>query len=152
MFDAKTYQREYYQKYKEKWAARNKARYLADPDWKKKQHKYQHEWRKRDPKRWAEWKAYMREYNKRHREKLKKKILEAYGAVCACCGESQYEFLTLDHINGGGGAHLRKRSAPGVLLDVIRDNFPRDKYQVLCMNCNWARSIHGKCPHATANK
>ena len=36
---------------------------------------------------------------------LRKKALDRYGSVCQCCGESQYEFLCIDHINGGGEKH-----------------------------------------------
>src|SRR3990172_11531866 len=33
----------------------------------------------------------------------------AYGGpVCACCGETQDAFLTLDHVNGGGNAERKK--------------------------------------------
>jgi hypothetical protein len=29
-------------------------------------------------------------------------MLSAYGGKCVCCGESEYKFLAIDHINGGG--------------------------------------------------
>lgn len=86
--------------------------------------------------------------NKRHREyKAKKKLIvfEAYGNKCACCGENQKEFLTIDHVNGGGHVH-RERVGTNVYLDIIREGFPTT-YQLLCFNCNCAKGIYGACPH-----
>ena len=34
------------------------------------------------------------------RTKNKERIIEAYGGKCECCGESIFEFLTIDHRNG----------------------------------------------------
>ena len=94
-----------------------------------------------------EWNNWHTEYAKRYRAKLKKQILDAYGPICSCCGETIPEFLTPDHINGGGGKHLKKRGVQGIYLDIIREGFPKDKYQILCMNCNWGKSVYGACPH-----
>lgn len=85
----------------------------------------------------------------RYRKKLKTKVLEAYGTVCACCHEHRYEFLTVDHINEDGAEHRR-------LLGAVKDNLkmyrellknPRTDIQILCWNCNCAKSAYGKCPH-----
>jgi len=76
-------------------------------------------------------------------------ILNHYGAMCACCGISDKEFLTLDHINNdaseyrkskihGGGTHSYKY--------VIDNDFPED-FQILCWNCNCAKGAYGMCPH-----
>lgn len=74
-------------------------------------------------------------------------ILNAYGAKCACCGEEHKRFLTLEHLAQDGKAHRQRRShATGVYKDVIDQGFPRDKYAVMCLNCNWARRF-GPCPH-----
>jgi hypothetical protein len=74
------------------------------------------------------------------------KVMEAYGQVCVCCGETELEFLTVDHINGGGTQHRKK--VRGRLYDwLIKNNYPKDEYQILCMNCNLAKGVFGKCPH-----
>jgi hypothetical protein len=91
-------------------------------------------------------------YVKVHRANLKRQIIEAYGQKCVCCGETMYQFLTPDHINGGGSEHLRRRGTIGIYRDIIKEGFPRDKYRILCMNCNWARSVYGICPHESTNK
>jgi len=81
-------------------------------------------------------------------QKLKLKVMESYGGKCACCGESNIAFLSIDHILGDGAAHRSKM--PGVnLYKWLRNNgFPKDNFQCLCMNCNFAKSNNpGGCPH-----
>jgi hypothetical protein len=89
----------------------------------------------------------------RTREALRDLIFEAYGRQCSCCGESEERFLTLDHIGGGGRKHLKERGGNGyqMLLDVIRQGFPKDKYRVLCMSCNMAERYGHLCPHRDIN-
>jgi hypothetical protein len=70
-----------------------------------------------------------------------------YGGSCACCGETQYEFLVFDHVNGGGRAHRREVRQTGHFASWLRrQNYP-DYIQVLCANCNTAKAYYGGCPH-----
>jgi|WetSurMetagenome_2_1015567.scaffolds.fasta_scaffold74864_3 hypothetical protein len=48
-------------------------------------------------------------YEKNRREKLRKRLLSHYGEECACCGESEQVFLCIDHIEGGGEIHRKKK-------------------------------------------
>jgi hypothetical protein len=74
-------------------------------------------------------------------------ILRAYGSKCACCGESVQEFLTIDHINGGGRQH--KLSVKNALYYWIEKNgYPKD-FRLLCSNCNHSLGSYGYCPHQT---
>ncbi len=84
-------------------------------------------------------------------------VLNAYGNRCACCGESQAEFLTVDHVNNDGSKHRqnyrpwskaksRRESGASVYNDIIKLGFPPD-FQILCWNCNLAKAKHGQCPH-----
>ncbi len=86
---------------------------------------------------------------RRARLKLKQTVLQALGGVCACCGENQLEFLSVDHINGGGTQHRRTLSSgSGDLYRAVKkEGFPKDHYQVLCHNCNWGKYVNGCCPH-----
>jgi hypothetical protein len=85
-------------------------------------------------------------------KKSRLKILNHYGAFCRCCGESTYEFLTIDHINGGGNKHS-KEIGKGTSLQrwIIKNNFPKE-FQILCYNCNCAKGHHGICPHQLTQK
>lgn len=63
---------------------------------------------------------------------------------CACCGETILEFLSLDHIHGGGNKH--KREVRHVYIWIVRHNFP-EGFRVLCHNCNQSLGAYGYCPH-----
>ena len=57
-----------------------------------------------------------------------------------------YEFLAIDHINGGGNKHrkeLKNDKLPGWLA---KNNFP-EGFRILCHNCNMALGFYGFCPH-----
>ena len=89
-----------------------------------------------------------RKWGKKNRKEIRYKVLYYYSKgklECACCKEKIYEFLSIDHINGGGAKHSREinRDLYGWL---IRNNFPSG-FQVLCHNCNFAKGHYGKCPH-----
>jgi len=81
---------------------------------------------------------------------LRLQVLRAYGGTtpaCTCCGVAQVEFLTLDHISGGGRAHRRRYTGTtGVYSELKRSGFPSG-YRVLCFNCNLAGSAYANCPH-----
>jgi hypothetical protein len=97
--------------------------------------------------------------------KVKMEAFEAYGgAVCSCpnCPERirpRIEFLTLNHVGGGGTKHRKsiggKRAVGGgVSLAGIetyrwvrRKGYPPG-FNVLCWNCQWGTHINkGVCPH-----
>ena len=90
------------------------------------------------------------EANKRARKRLKEQVIENYGGKCACCGETIMEFLTIDHINGGGRQHKKgigRLSGHGFYYWLRMNNYP-EGFQVLCSNCNLGKYInHGTCPH-----
>lgn len=86
--------------------------------------------------------------DKRYREKLRREVFSAYGGFrCACpgCGVTAPEFLSIDHINGGGHKH-RQTLGADFYKWLRMNNFPPG-FQVLCYNCNHAKGIYGKCPH-----
>ena len=86
--------------------------------------------------------------------KVREAVFKAYGgAKCACCGETERKFLTLDHINNDGAKDrikiAGKRTASGwtTYVYLYRRKFPAG-YQVLCMNCNFGKRMNnGVCPH-----
>ncbi len=83
------------------------------------------------------------------RRRLRVLVFDAYGgAVCACCGEDRYEFLTIDHIAGNGAEHRRKnvKAKNDIYHWLKKEGFPPG-FRVLCMNCNFSLGYHGYCPH-----
>lgn len=81
------------------------------------------------------------------RAKYRLKVLSHYSPElkCACCGEDIYQFLCIDHINGGGGKQ-NKETNIHVYSWIIRNNYPTG-FQVLCHNCNESLGAYGYCPH-----
>lgn len=100
-----------------------------------------------------------RVYAQEKRKRVREATFAAYGGnVCACCGETESKFLTLDHIDNNG-AKFRKVVYKGnkkgntagyhTYYWLARNGFPSG-YQVLCMNCNYGKRMnHGVCPHKT---
>lgn len=96
-----------------------------------------------------------------YRESVKQQVFDYYGEYCACCGEAERIFLTLDHINNDGAQHKRELSkqanARSVGADklwraIIKDGFP-NSYQILCYNCNCGKRDNGGiCPHQEAKE
>jgi hypothetical protein len=79
---------------------------------------------------------------------LRKEVLDYYGgSKCACCGESTIEFLSIDHINGGGNKHRKEIGKGRRIYRWLKFNHYPTGFQVLCMNCNHAKGSYGICPH-----
>jgi len=81
----------------------------------------------------------------------RKRVIDHYGGVCACCGEDKLEFLCMDHVNGGGNEHrreLKTRGGNAIYRWLVKNNCP-DDFRVLCHNCNFALGAYGYCPHQT---
>ena len=98
-------------------------------------------------------------YARDKRARIKEATFAAYGGyVCACCGETEKKFLTLDHIDNNGSIFRKsvfKGNKKGNTAGyhtynwLARNGFPSG-YQVLCMNCNYGKRMNnGVCPHKT---
>lgn len=80
-------------------------------------------------------------------QKLKKEMIDRYGGVCKCCGESQIDFLHIHHPDNDGGKHRRECGGQsGSWYEIKRNGFTRE-LEVMCSNCNHAIQIYGICPH-----
>lgn len=97
-------------------------------------------------------KAYDRERLKKHAEKRKRSytkrrddVLKMYGGRCSCCGVEDLVFLALDHVQGGGSKFRREHDSR-VAYRLALEEYQPELFQILCHNCNWAKS-HGGCPH-----
>lgn len=77
--------------------------------------------------------------------------LVAYGGpICVCCGETRFERLSLDHVNGDGYLDRRKTKGGGSGANyraLYSAGFPdKHRYQVLCHNCNMEKGVGVACP------
>lgn len=77
---------------------------------------------------------------------LRNTVIAGYGGVCACCGEAAWEFLALDHVDGGGRAENTTRHSNSIMTQIIAEGFPA-RYRILCHNCNQSLGWFGYCPH-----
>ena len=83
----------------------------------------------------------------RSREKLLREVLEHYGSACACCGEDNPRFLTVDHCDGTTEPKL---TGHRLRAWMRQHGFPPG-FQILCWNCNCGRAFNGGvCPHEAA--
>jgi len=91
--------------------------------------------------------ARKRTKNKSDREMYKNMVYDHYGRVCVCCGETEKDFLSIDHINEDG--RKARENGSDFCEWIVKNNYPTD-LQILCYNCNFARSHfdnNGICPH-----
>lgn len=114
---------------------------------------YQREWRRKNKdacnarmrQRYADHKEAGTLPADKYRRKVREQAITAYGGKCECCGEDRYEFLVIDHIDGGGRQH--RQSINSYIYKWLRDEGYPAGFRVLCHNCNCAFAYYGRCPH-----
>jgi hypothetical protein len=87
---------------------------------------------------------------KRTMARLKLQVFEGLGSKCNCCSEAHPYFLTVDHVQNNGAQHKRDLGSDNVYAiyrQVVVDKFDPLKWQLLCMNCNFAKGHYEECPH-----
>lgn len=100
--------------------------------------------------------AWISAARKRNRDRwatLRDAAIRVYGGYrCACCGETEPTFLTLDHVFNDGSAHRKEIGGRGAqIFKWLRDHGYPAGFQVLCFNCNLGKSLNGGiCPHESA--
>ncbi len=104
-----------------------------------------------------EWVENERARGRRYWAEQRHEAIMAYGGYrCACCGETEPMFLSIDHIFNDGAEHRRslgyddgngKGGSSATISWLKRNNYPAG-FQVLCMNCNMGKHRNGgTCPH-----
>jgi len=95
------------------------------------------------------------------RKKVKYEVLYHYSKklsnsdipCCNCCGEHDFLiFLTIDHITDRKNTTHKKGLGGDKIYRYLRRNGYPAGYQVLCVNCNSAKSDSGICPHKRSSK
>jgi len=149
-------------KRKEYWSSpkvkAKKREYNARPEVKAKKKEYRSR---------PEVKAKRSKYAKEKKDIVKMEVYLHYSKIhsnsnipcCRCCGlNGHIKFLSLDHIGGRKKmdsepelvklGYLSKFKIHQLLLWIKNNNFPKG-FQILCLNCNFAKghSKDNKCPH-----
>lgn len=81
---------------------------------------------------------------KLHHQKKKDLIFSVLGDTCKNCGFADKRALQIDHVNGRGAddreyARLLGTSFIQYLLNELKKEENKIKYQILCANCNWIK-------------
>jgi hypothetical protein len=89
---------------------------------------------------------------KKQYHRLREEAMAAYGGyVCACCGEDEPIFMTIDHVENDQCERAKEfgRSHTGLFLYTwLKKNGYPQGFQVLCHNCNQGKRLNGGvCPH-----
>ena len=149
--------KKWYERHYKEYYIKNRDKILSQKkEWKRKNRKkYLESAKKYNRKRYSDFKKRVKilESGKKWRNNLKKEMLNAYGNQCVCCYEKNLEFLTIDHINNDGKVHRKKVGTGGMMiyLDLRKQGWPKDKYTLLCYNCNMAKHLYKICPHKVKN-
>ena len=94
-------------------------------------------------------KEWSKKYNSDRTVEMRREVYAAYGGKCFCCGEEEEYFLTIDHVKNDGHKKRKEHGSGSRLYGwIIKNNFPKDALQILCMNCNLGKyRCSGVCPH-----
>lgn len=126
-------------------AYKKKHRLINHKKYKKYSLKYRHD-NKNKIKKW----------HKQHRLDMKLKAYDIYGGrKCSWCGEDDIAALNIDHINNNATTHRDNKGykIQGTRLYtwLAKHCYPSG-FQVLCWNCNFAKSFNnGILPAHRAN-
>lgn len=140
------YKREYYLTHKERLNILNKKWKKSHPDYMKE---YLKNWSKtkQNSSEYSEYRKKWNEWRRNHWKEKKLEIIRLLGGKCSnpnCLvigGCNDVRCLQIDHINGGGVYHSKRRGTGGVWLDVLKEikSGNSKNYQLLCANCNWIK-------------
>jgi hypothetical protein len=99
-----------------------------------------YERKRKDP----EFVLLMKKRGRLYRESLRFIAMSMLGGSCTSCGESEIDFLVVDHVNNDGAEHRKELRSLGKGTSIsvyieIRDGVPSREYQLLCWNCNYKK-------------
>jgi hypothetical protein len=77
-------------------------------------------------------------YQKRMRTAALNLLARGKPIVCESCGCDVFEFLQINHVNGGGSAEYRARRGRRITTEIVRGRRAIDDLNILCALCNWA--------------
>jgi len=138
----RTYHRAYYQKHREKFRASMKK------------------WHRKNREKVREssllWYKNNKHFVRDATRKMKLRVKELLGGKCGCCGVSEMEVLTVDHVFGrksdpaasitSGRGRDNTRYYKKILKAFESGVAPRE-YALLCFNCNYSKYRGGVCFH-----
>ena len=82
-----------------------------------------------------------REARRRREREIRRIVIDRYGGRCACCAESVFDALVIDHVRGGG-TNDRKRNG-NIYRRLFKTTRKQCGFRVLCHTCNHIAHLHG---------
>ena len=146
---SKKYSKIYYASHKDENSEKCKQWRLINKKKKSSYQKYYYKknidkWQNRDPE-------VSKSICRKYRQKLKEKVINAYGGRCLCCNEDCLDFLTIEHTLHDGKNHRQRVGS--VYRDLKNRHFPKNiGIAVLCWNCQMATRFGDSCPHKGVSK
>lgn len=97
-----------------------------------------------------------RKQRKKIREQVYAGLSDNKTPCCAVCGEFDMDMLTIDHVKDDGADHRRilgsSDMAGNLYRTIIKENYPKDKYQILCANHQFKKRRQNGIIPDSANK
>jgi len=94
----------------------------------------------------------IRKNNDRYNHNLRQQVVDYLGGKCVKCGFDDNKDLQIDHINGGGYQEMKNLSAKQRYRLVLQTKKEKNKYQLLCANCNWIKRFEDKEANGSPRK
>lgn len=124
------------------------SKYMTDPEYREKANKTSREWRKKkyhsNPEQREKDKIRVILWNKKQKQlAIRHYTNGTMKCQCEKCDVKGINFLTIEHINGGGTKH-RKEIKQSIYVWLRKNGYPKE-FTVLCWNCNCSRGQFGYC-------
>jgi hypothetical protein len=119
--------------------SRYRAQRIGNPKFLARHRRHDKSWRERNPKRYRLLAATAA---RKRRAEHKRLVFMAYGNKCKHCGFTDPRALQIDHTRGGGHKDRMDKkilSGDGFYKFILKMNCPKDRFQLLCANCNWIK-------------
>lgn len=90
----------------------------------------------------------------RYRDKIRLEMVKEYGGKCCKCGITDSDLLVLDHIYDDAQIDRKQNNHTGgihMYSFLRRNGWPKDKYQLLCHNCNYKKELERRKKERKAN-
>lgn len=77
--------------------------------------------------------------------KWKTEAMTVLGNACCVCGIDDLRVLEIDHIDGGGNQHRKRRSRESIWREIAIGE-TTSKFQLLCANCHRIKTFYPEPP------
>ena len=117
-----------------RWYLRHKEKH--NETCKKYYYEHREELLQKSRERWPRYKDRQKELSIIRNHKLRQKLIKEFGGKCIRCGFSDWRALQFDHKEGSGNKDRKNKGSFAQTKNIMNN---RDKFLLLCANCNWIK-------------